>query len=122
MPQNEMWIPIVMFISIAAVLSFWLYLRYRARQALQQTVQKAIERGQDLSPELLDRLGQPRRSEQADLRRGVIAIGLGVAFVAFGLILDERDAVRPLLATAAFPFLIGVAYLALWRFRGNKDD
>lgn len=122
MPQNEMWVPIVLFISLAAVLSFWLYFRYRARQALQQTVQKAIERGQDLSPELLDRLGQPRKSGHADLRRGVIAIGLGVAFAAFGFILDEPDAVRPLLATAAFPLLIGVAYLALWRFGGHKDD
>jgi len=122
MPQNEMWVPIVLFISTAAVLSFWLYFRSRGRQALQQTVQKAIERGQDLSPELLDRLGQPRTSGHADLRRGVIAIALGVAFAAFGFILDERDAVRPLLATAAFPFLIGVAYLALWRFGGDKDD
>jgi hypothetical protein len=51
------------------------------------------------------------------MRRGVIAISLGVGFAAFGLLLGEEDAVRPFLAIGAFPFLIGVAYLGLWKFR-----
>ena len=49
---SRVWLPVV--------LSFWLYFRYRAKVALQQTVQKAIERGQELSPDVLDRLGQRR--------------------------------------------------------------
>lgn len=116
------WVPIIMFISIAVVLSFWLYFRYRSRSALQQTVQAAIEKGHDLSPELLDRLGQPETSGHADLRRGVIALGLGVAFAIFAVVLDESDAVRPLVGIAAFPSVLGIAYLALWKFAGNKDS
>ena len=121
MHVSEMWVPIVLFAAIAVVISFWLYFRYRSRHALQQTVQAAIEKGQDLSPELLDRLGQPNTSGDTDMRRGVIAIGIGIAFAVFAFVLDERDAVRPLLATAAFPFVIGVAYLALWRLAGSKS-
>ncbi|MDH3645906.1 MAG: DUF6249 domain-containing protein [Gammaproteobacteria bacterium] len=119
--MDEFWIPIVMFVSIAAVLGLWLYFRFRTRSALQLTVRTAIEKGQDLSPELLDRLGQPKSSAYADLRRGVISIGLGAAFAIFAFVLDEQDAVRPLLAVSAFPFAVGVAYLALWMF-GGKDD
>lgn len=121
MQSEDLWIPIVMFISIAVVLCCWLYFRFRARDALQKTVQSAIEKGHELSPELLDRLGRPKNSKDADLRRGAIAVAIGVAFAAFAMILDEDDAVRPILASGSFPFLVGVAYLALWRFTGDKE-
>jgi len=114
-------VPITMFVSVALVLSAWLYFRYRTRNAVQQTVQVAIEKGHELSPELLDRLGQPQTSGHTDLRRGVIAISLGVAFAIFAFVLDDVEATRPMLGVAAFPFIVGVAYLALWRFAGDKD-
>lgn len=114
-------VPITMFVSIALVLSAWLYFRYRARSAVQQTVQVAIEKGHELSPELLDRLGQPQTSGYTDLRRGVIAVSLGVAFAVFALVLDDMEATRALLGVAAFPFIVGVAYLALWRFASDRD-
>ena len=119
--MEAIWVPISMFIALAIVLSLWLYFRSRDRSALQQTVQLAIEKGQELSPEVLDRLGQPKVSGHADLRRGVIAISLAIAFALFAVIIDEADAERPMLAVAAFPFLIGVAYILLWRFAGDKD-
>ena len=118
--MNEMWIPIILFISIAVVMSLWIYFRYQSRSALQQTVQAAIEKGQDLSPELLEKLGQPGTSRETDLRRGMISVGIGLAFAIFAVVLDEADAVRPLLGVAAFPFMLGVAYLALWGFMGKK--
>ncbi len=118
--MHEFWIPIVLFVSIAVVLSLWIFFRYRSRSALQQTVQIAIEKGQELSPELLEKLGQPGTSRDSDLRRGVISLGIGIAFAIFALILDEADAIRPLLGVAAFPFMLGVAYLALWAFVGKK--
>lgn len=119
--MEGIWVPIVMFIAIAAVLSAWLYFRHRTRADLQRTVQAAIEKGQELSPELLDRLGQPRVSGEVDLRRGVISISIGIAFVIFAFVLNEEDAVGPLLGVAAFPSVLGIAYLALWGFAGNKD-
>lgn len=119
--MEELWIPIVFVIATAIVVSLWIYFRFRARSALQQTVQAAIEKGQDLSPELLDRMGQSRSSVHIDLRRGVISLGIGIAFAIFAFVLNENHAIRPLLAVSAFPFVLGVAYLALWRFAGNKD-
>ena len=120
--MNELWIPVIFLLGTVGVLSLWLFLRHRGRSALQQTVQMAIEKGQDLSPELLDGLKLSQNSAFADLRRGIIAIAVAAAFAIFAFAIDEGDAVRPLLGISAFPFMLGVAYLALWRFAGNKDS
>lgn len=81
----------------------------------------ALERGAPLTPDLLDRLGQTSRPKHADLRRGVIWIALGVGLIIFGFVLGEEDATRPLLAIGAVPALLGLAYVALWRFGGDKS-
>lgn len=118
--MEGLWVPIVLFITITIVLSVWLYFRHHTRTELQRTVQMAIEKGQELSPELLDRLGQPKTSGNVDLRRGIIFIGIGAAFAVFAFVLNQDEAIRPLLGISAFPSLLGVAYLGLWRFGDNK--
>lgn len=110
------WVPIIMFISIAVIAGLFMYFRYRVKQDVQTTVQTALDKGQELSPEMLEKLGESLRSPKSDLRRGVMAMSLGVALVAFALLLGEEDALDPLMAIAAFPFIIGVAYLGLHKF------
>lgn len=119
--MDDAWIPIILFGSTTIILTVWLYFRFRTRQALQQTVQAAIEKGLDLSPELLASLGQPKQSGDADLRRGINAMALAAAFVILALVVDEADALRPMLGVAAFPGMFGVAYLSLWLFAGKKE-
>ena len=109
-------VPIVMFISIAVVIGLAMYFGYRSKQDVQTTVQAALDKGQELSPELLDKLGGALPSPKSDLRRGVMAVTLGLALVAFGYLLGEEDAQEKLMAIAAFPFFIGVAYLGLHKF------
>ena len=113
-------VPIVMFIAIAVVLCVYYYLRHRTGQAVQETVRAAIEHGQQLTPEILERLRQPPQPKKSDLRRGVILISVGLGIAAFGALVGEDDAMRPLLAIGSLPFLIGIAYLGLWRF-GKSD-
>ncbi len=112
-------VPVVLFVVIAATLMLLIFLRYKTRKELQLTVRAAIEKGLDLTPEFLQQLGDSLPPKNADLRRGAISIATGLGFVAFGLLLGEEDAVSPMLAISAFPFLVGLAYLALWRFGGN---
>ncbi len=114
--MNVEWVPIVMFIAIAVIVGLFMYFRYRAKQDVQATVQLALDKGQELSPEILEKLGESLRSPKSDLRRGVLAMSLGLALVAFAFLLGEEDAQRALTAIAAFPFLIGVAYLGLHKF------
>ncbi len=114
----EMFIPIALFGALVLIVWIIYAFRYKSQRDVQATYRAAIERGQELTPELLERLGeaQPRNR---DLRRGVVLVGLGLGLAAFGLVLGEEDAVRPLVAVGAFPFLVGVAYLGLWTFTRN---
>ena len=109
-------VPMVFFVAIAATYCVKYYFAHRTRQDVLSTVRMALERGQPLTPEMLDRLGQTSRPKNADLRRGVIAVCLGIGLIAFGFILGQPDAFRPLIATGTVPVLLGLAYLALARF------
>ena len=119
--MEELWIPIVMFVSIAVVFSLWFYFRYKARVETQQTFRLALERGSELTPEFIRQLGEPEPSKDRDLRRGLIWLAIGLAFAILGVAIDEPDAVGPLLGTAAFPALVGLAYLIMWRFGARKE-
>lgn len=112
-------IPITLVVSIAVVTLVFLFLRYRARLDYQQTVRLAVEKGQQLTPEFLERLAERAIKEPSpnrDLRLGVISIAIGLAIGSFGWILGEPDAVRPLIGVGNLPFLVGVAMILLWKF------
>jgi hypothetical protein len=113
-------VPITLFVSVALVAALVIYFRFRGRREIQQTLRSVIDKGQELTPELLEKIGEPKQPANADLRRGIIAAALGLGFAAFGIVLGEDDAVRPLVAIAAFPFVIGLAYLGLWFFRDKE--
>lgn len=117
MPMEIELIPITMFVVIGLIAIVFFYFRFRARRELQHTLRAAIDKGMELTPEVLDRLGDPKPSGNADMRRGVIAIAIGVACAAFGLLVGDADAIGPFLGIGAFPFLVGIAYLGLWNFR-----
>ncbi len=118
--DHELWIPIVLFLVTGAVFVAFYLFRYKTSHDLQTTVRAAIEQGQQLTPEVLERLGRPRPGPHQDLRRGVVLVALGLAVAVLGLALNDDDAIRPMLAIGAFPAIIGVAYLGLWRFAGRS--
>ena len=121
MNPSEMWIPIVMFIGLSVVLSLFVWFRYKAKRELQMTIRTAIDKGQGLSPEMIDNLVNPPTSPQRDLRRGLLGVLVAIGFGLFGLILGEEDAVRPLLGVAMFPLSIGIAFLLMHRFGRSKS-
>ena len=111
-----LFIPIALFIAVTIVLCIFFYFRYRNAAEIQRTARTAIEQGQQLSPEFLSNLSMATQATSSDLRRGVIAIAIGLGLVAFGLLVGEEDARQPLLAIGSLPMIIGVAYLGLWKF------
>lgn len=113
-------VPIVLFVAIALTYCVKYYFTHRNRQEVQSTVRTAIERGEALTPELLDRLVEPRSPKRNDLRRGVIGIALGIALCAIGVVIGDEDAMRPLIAVSLVPLLLGGAYLVLWRLSGDQ--
>ena len=119
----EIIVPAVMFSSLTIVLGLLFWFRYRARREMQETLRVALDKGQDLTPEIIDRLGHPKAAPDKDLRLGVIwlAIAAGLALCGFAVPDDSGEALRGILAGAAFPFAIGVAYMILHFFSGRSD-
>ena len=116
--DEEVWIPIVMFVSMAVVFVFWFYFRYRSRMEMQQTLRMALEKGSELSPEFIRQLTEPDKNR--DLRRGLIFFALALGLVLIGFAVPEPDALRGLLAGAALPFTIGCAYIVMYRYGATK--
>ncbi|ANO50242.1 DUF6249 domain-containing protein [Woeseia oceani] len=113
--MSEELIPVVMFIMIGVVITTAFYFKHRTRAEIQKTVRVVLEKGQELSPELLDSLGEPKKSGNHDLRRALVFMALALATATFGYLLNEEDVAEKLVAIAMFPFFISLAYLAMWK-------
>ena len=112
-------IPIAMFATIALIFFIVLYFRQRSRADMQQTIRLALERGTELTPEIINQLGTPTEpSKNRDLRAGLIWMGLafGLALCGVAVANFAIEALYGCLAGAAFPFAIGIAYLIMWRY------
>ena len=85
-----------------------------------ETIQRALEKGQQLPPELLE--GKPLRRARDDRRGGLIAIAVGIGlFVFFGAMRADGipDGLKWL---GLIPGLVGVALLINWALeRGEKN-
>ncbi|MEZ5559225.1 MAG: DUF6249 domain-containing protein [Pseudomonadales bacterium] len=113
-------VPITMFIMIAVIFCAFFYFRHRTRLEVQSTVRTALEHGQQLTPEVLEGLSDALNSRNGDLRKGLVSIAMGIAVCVFALMIDEPDATAPLMGLSSFPFLIGIAYLVLWRLNPRR--
>lgn len=121
-PEDAAWIvPSISMISLGVILFFFFYYRYKTRAAVQETIKTALDKGNELTPDLIDRMTGPKVGPERDLRRGMIAIAVGVGFAILGFMVDDGDdTVRPLIGVGAFPFLIGLAYMLMWFFSGRE--
>jgi hypothetical protein len=134
----EDFIPVVaicaFFGTIVAIFFGPSYLKSRERRETQETVRRAIDKGQDLPAEVLDALTRdvtknlPSRTR--DIRRGIIWLAVGVGIAAFGLINDmswngDNDwgghVGDGMLGIAAIPVTIGLAFIILSFFNKNKE-
>jgi len=117
----EEFIPIALFMATVLAIAVIMYFKYKTRSAVQETIRLALEKGTELSAELLEQISEPKKFASTDLRRGLISIAIGIGFALFGSILGEEDAVRPMIAIGMFPTLVGIAYLILWR-TGDREQ
>ncbi len=116
-------IPIALFASIALIFFIVLHFKNSSRDEMQQTVRLALEKGTELTQDIINRLGDPEPSKNKDLRAGLIwmALAVGLALCGFFVPDPSGHALRGCLAGAAFPFAIGIAYLIMWRY-GSRSE
>ena len=108
-------------IVLGFILWAFFYYRHKTRSRLQDTIQTAIEKGSDLTPELIEHIAEPKPGPQRDLRRGIIGLAIGLAFIAFGLAVGYHDeeAFYAFLGIASFPIFVGIGYLIMHRLSGD---
>ena len=123
----EILIPLAPFIMVIAIVVIPAWLKNRERREMQETLRRAIDKGQTLPQELVDALTavevKTPPSAAKDMRVGVIllAVSLGIALLAQAMAFVEMDALYPILGAAAIPGAIGLAFVILSFFNKNKD-
>jgi hypothetical protein len=126
------WAIFMVFGSITAIIVGPTYLKSREKRDMQQTVRHAIDKGQELPPELIDAMTKDVQrklpSSNRDIRQGIIWLATGIGIAAFSLVSsltgrnwgsDNVDG--GLLGIACIPTVIGLAFIVLSFFNKNKD-
>lgn len=111
-------VPIALFGMIAAIVIVPRYFRSMERQKMAEAMKAAIEHGQPMPTEMLDVVTREAKlppTPARDLRTGIIWLGVALGIAAFGIAMgfEEPDATFPLVAIAAFPGFIGLAFIIL---------
>jgi hypothetical protein len=118
-------IPIFFFAMIAAIVIVPRYFKSLERQKVADTLRAAIEKGQPLPQEVVDAIARDTKlppSPGRDLRTGIIWMSVALGLAAFGVLigLEEPDATFPMVAFAAFPGFIGLAFIVLGLINRTK--
>ncbi len=132
MDMTPILIVAIVFSAITAIIFGPSYLKSREKREVQQTVRHAIDKGQDLPPELIDAMTKDVASKlpsrTRDLRRGVIWLAVGIGFAAFSYLSnlgwsdhDMQEATSAMFGLAAIPATIGLAFIVLSFFNPNKE-
>ena len=119
--MEETWIPIILFMVIGFTVLGYFYWNSRNRQAIMDTVQKAMDNGKELTPELLIQMGAAVNPRARDLRRGIVIFSIGVATLLCSLFFIDTDVVSGLRAGSMFPLMIGAGFLLVWKLNANPD-
>lgn len=114
-------VDIIVSIGIAAVVLFFIAQAARTMRSnlMHKTLRKAIEQGQPLTPELIDRLDRAPAPGVSDQRIGFVLIALALAVFAASAIASPND-FRDLAAIAMFPLFVGSALLLRLRLGARR--
>ena len=132
----EDFIPLVAILSvfgtITAIAFGPAYLKSREKREMQATVRHAIDKGQQLPPELIEAMTKDVSSKlpsrTRDIRRGIIWLAVGIGIAAFGFLselgwdrTEMENVANGMLGVAAIPITIGLAFVVLSFFNANKE-
>ena len=121
-----MWALLIPLFGIAMPVGIvWIVYYYdnRDKEQFHTTLQKLIESGQELSPELIESVPgyKGRRKDKNDIRSGLVTSGVGIGIALFGHFGAEDQAV---FGIGLLVLSIGVGILAYGIYSKNKkgDD
>ena len=114
-----LFVPVTLFIMSGVVLIYFFYFNNKNRNAIMETVQKSMETGSDLTPDLLAKLGAAITPRARDLRRGVVILSIGIAGFLASMFFSDPEVLAGLRAGSMFPLFMGAGFLLVYRL--TKD-
>lgn len=115
--MSDLWIPIAALISFTIMVIANVVSSSMTKKEVQLTIRQLLDQGQNLTPEILEKLGTFKSQKIIDLRRGLTLVSLGLACIFAGIIFSE---IRTGLAIGVFPLLLGIAFFICWKI--NQDE
>ena len=118
------------FGTITAIVFGPQVLKYREKRDMQETIRHAVDKGQQLPPELIDVMTKDVQkslpSRTKDIRRGVIWLASGIGIAAFSVVSElggnfNGNLDSGLLGTSCIPVTIGLAFIVLSFFNKGAD-
>ncbi|MFQ5562547.1 MAG: DUF6249 domain-containing protein [Parvularculaceae bacterium] len=113
-------VPFIVFASTALVIIAAFYYNHRNRRIVYDAIKVAIEKTGAVDAALVEAIIRDRVGPYADLRKGMILIAVAAAFMVLGFMVDDADAIGPMLGVASFPGLVGIAYV-LFHFFAPRE-
>jgi hypothetical protein len=120
--SEEILVPLGLFFSGVGTVWLLSHFSYKKNTLIHETIRHAVEKGQELPEDTVQKLGELINPRSTDLRRGVLLVAFSLAIMILAMIAGDGDdnAERGLFAISMFPLLLGGAYLGLWFFGRNK--
>ena len=114
----ELLIPIVAIVMPLGIVIAIFYFDTKNKDKFHSTLQKLIESGQEVSPELLQSIPGYKKGngKRNDIRTGTITTGVGIGIALFG---QFGVSETPLVGIGLLVFVIGLAFIAYGIY--NKD-
>lgn len=114
MEMNGPLVGVVFWVAIAAIVFINVWGKRSAERERQQTLRLAIERGQQIDPQLIEKImagdKKPKDSQFGLLVAGVVVTFAGLGMMLMGLILGRGDieALRGLIGSGVLVGMVGV--------------
>ena len=118
--MEELWIPIVLFVVIAATIIAFFNFNNKTKESLHKVVRVAMEKGVELSPEIVKSLAKPGYSRYGDLRKGILFTAFGLAVAVFGYLVGGSD--PKIMGLSTFPIAIGLGYFIISRIKNGNGN
>ena len=114
-------IPIIIFASIPIMVWTVSHYRHKTQKSNADILIAMANKGEAITPELIQALGVQKKPKNHDLRRGVILISIAIASFILAKFIPEADAQSVLTGLAMFPLFVGIAYIGLWALVSRKE-
>ena len=106
-------VDIVIGVAMALVVIFLIGQTARTirANAMHKTLRKAVEKGQEIDPALIDRLDRAPAPGTTDSRIGLVLVAIALALFLAAMMNPGQDNWRQLVTIGLFPLLVGAALL-----------